>query len=246
MPPAVVESRLAGSGREFKGMTIWPLKLPPTPLIHHAASKAFRRIDQNELKEYCTLRSIPMSSPPPRTEHQWAALAVKHELPKLDDATVNSLVQAYRAPLRARGPCKSAINADNVELVAGLVEDDDAKDIRVSVAKRAAAEKFAKTKQAAKGKVRQSRVKYPPGKHDFSLEEARKFLPKDTKGCVLSRDDKLHMRWEISYPNKEPPYSTSAVWTEERSSRQALFMCLRWCWACHLQATDAVCPYDFS
>ena len=76
---------------------------------------------------------------------------------------------------------------------------------------------------------------------DPSTDTAKQMLPLK---ATLTKDDTLHFRWKIAYPRLEPPYSKTAVWNGERSSRQALMECLKWAWDQHTHVTHEPCPYD--
>ncbi len=111
---------------------------------------------------------------------------------------------------------------------------------------RAAWTASAKAKGKAKARPK-ARPRAGPrlDKVTFTREEAKTFLP-GVVGCNIKKDEVLHMRWQVRYPNPMAPFSTSSVWNDEITERAALFHCLTWAWRCHTEQTHEVCPFDFA
>ena len=97
---------------------------------------------------------------------------------------------------------------------------------------------------AASGRVAfgPRKLVFPPGEV-FTVEEMNEFKPK-VAGCSWRTDTVRHMRWQIMYPTKRKPYSTSLAWNATISEKDSILWCLACAWAEHLRCTGESCPYD--
>ena len=70
---------------------------------------------------------------------------------------------------------------------------------------------------------------------ELTALQARPFLPPVAK-CRIARDDTLHKRWKVMYPNPAPgPYMTSQAFGVS-SCKRALWFCICWAWDQHSKA----------
>ena len=91
---------------------------------------------------------------------------------------------------------------------------------------------------------RVGRLKAVPEYEAYTVRDLSQYLLA-VRGCTLRRDGARFMRRQVFYPRSEPPFSTSLVWNEVTSERQAAMHCLTWAWASHTEATGEACPYVF-
>jgi hypothetical protein len=80
----------------------------------------------------------------------------------------------------------------------------------------------------------------------YTPAEIRMWLP-DVAECSIAKDVTRFMRWQVYYPNPEPPVSASKVFSPGTgfTDTGALIFCLTWVWAQHLAATGQECPFNF-
>ena len=96
-------------------------------------------------------------------------------------------------------------------------------------------------------------LKYADLTGSLTEENGRKYAPQ-AACCVLSKDDKWHFRWKITYMDKlEAPFSTSAKWSKTapvdvqlKECRDALIFVLVWAWDQHERMTKERCPHRWA
>ena len=59
------------------------------------------------------------------------------------------------------------------------------------------------------------------GGKPLTKDQAKALLPTGV-GININKDTKLHMRWNVSYPNPSAPFTYSRVWNEVRSDRESM------------------------
>jgi hypothetical protein len=251
LPPCVGVGRFADCSMDHSKCIVIcpPLESQAMKLVDYAARHAFRTLNVDQMKKLADEYKLLWPKPKPKTEFDIARFLMHNFLPKFSSIQVDNLIDEFR---HARKPSvwKSSFTAGNVDLVAKVVDTDGAALAKERVATKALdkEERDLQSRRAAgKRTARQKYTKRSIGDsitHDFTCNEAKEWCPQ-VLGCNLSIDDKKHMRWIISYPNKESPFATSAVWNADVTSKQALYHCLRWAWECHELATTEVNPYDF-
>jgi hypothetical protein len=222
----------------------------PMRLLEFAASHGLWSLNCDRMKKLANEIDLEWPKPKPRTEFEIARTLVHKILPALSELEVDNVIENWRG---ARRPScwTSSFTATNVDHVVNVLDPDGQRAARERVSSQArdAAERDLRARRAA-GK-RTARAKQRPRTsggpihHIVTLEEAKTWLP-GVAGCNVSFDDKLHMRWKVSYPNPSAPFTASSVWNEEVSSKEALYHCLRWAWECHELLTGESCPFNFT
>ena len=128
------------------------------------------------------------------------------------------------------------LNGENVEDCADILDNHLVDDIN---------KRFKQARPKPDNQKEGRKLKRKPVKGEgFSIESAQGFLPKITGCIVTNSSDDVSQRWYIKYPCKAPPYSKSCSFHKVGSQWAALFVCLRWVWAEHYEATKQHCPWD--
>jgi hypothetical protein len=255
LPPGVTKSRFkAAVDEEARALTGVVLVLKsgtsPMKLVEFAASRAFYTLNCKQMKDLGDQLGVEWARPKPRTEFEICRAVMQDVLPTLSLDQIDAIIDDWR---NAKKPSvwTSSFDPSNVDLVCKILDDDAAKEARRRVAAKETdkEERQSKMRKAIAKKTGRAkakpRLRGGPMHHEFSQDEAKVWIP-GVSGCTLTFDDVLHMRWKISYPNSEAPFSTSCVWGPDITSRTALFHCLQWAWECHQRATGEECPFDFS
>lgn len=192
---------------------------------------------------------LPATSPRPRTDRDYARVLIKSQLPDEPDDVVESILDQHRSGASEKDVWGTCLSPGCSKEIDGILDKDEAAEVRGKLAKVAAQASAAKASSSSSSsstvpKGRQpTRLKNIPFSGEVSKEEATRLLPK-VAGCNLTLDRKRHMRWVCSYPREQSPFSKSAVWNEERSSRDALLCVVRWAWNSHTEATGERCPWN--
>eukprot|EP00971_Amphidinium_carterae_P331616 6465304-Amphidinium_carterae.3 len=218
-----------------------------------ASRRAFHTLPGASMDDLQTMLGVSWPKPKPTHVADKVLYLMQQVLTDSTDDELQAFVLKFR-DVEARSPWSSALDPQNAELAATVLEQTDADDLRKLVKTRCAksnsmshgrAQKLgaascsttAASETAATGsKARKKQVTM----ENLDVAEVRKYIPQ-IKGACISKDTQRHMRWQVRYPTDAPPYTHSAVWNEHRSESAALQECMRWLWDQHHEA----CPFEF-
>ena len=242
LPPSVVADWL----RDLDNRPVSVLR--PTAYhtaLNFAAHRAFKGMTVADMKNLCDNQHLALPEPRPKLEREWAAFLIQHYLPSLSDEDIDKIIKEHRGQKKCtKDMFAGLINETNADCLEELLEPEEAKEIRDTVTEKHIQQRV----DAAVHKRRKPRKLKMLNANDYNQEEARGFLPADIRGCSIYKDTEMCMRWKAVYPTDEPPYSCNRVWNASRTSKQALFECLRWVWGEHarMKPDAPPCPYDLS
>ncbi|CAE7032373.1 dpf-6 [Symbiodinium sp. CCMP2592] len=136
---------------------------------------------------------------------------------------------------------------ENAAALEHCMDDDDHEILTKAVASVRKKQAHSESDAAAAGRPRQW-VRKAVDKHkEYTLEDARSFLPK-IDGCTLQLDETRFTRWCGLYPRLTPPRYCTKSWGPRTglSNKQALFHVLQQLWTWHEEEQRGSCPWDFS
>ena len=146
------------------------------------------------------------------------------------------------------GPYATVLSSAAVDLLEGALPTDELKDTKEAVLEHERRRKGPHTTapdSSGSSKARRvGRLKAVPEYEEYTVKHLSQYLPA-VAGCTMRRDGKRFMGWQVFYPRPSPPFSTSLVWNELTTERQAAMHCLMWAWRCHTEATGEECPFTF-
>lgn len=273
VPPAVQASRIAanaGSVSVGLGIVLTNRFDRPSTLMRHVAQCAFPRMTMVELRRLYAHLKLP-AKPKPKTEHELVKALVKALCPGITDAEFAAIMEKRGA--KPESPFHTPITTEDLADLEGTMDEDALKALRKTVVdheqrvrqtrmRSAAAAKASSAPSSSSGRqtraVARSSRGHPVAEHagpraprEKQVENTQQYTEADLSpmlpqvpGCTLVRDGSLHMRWSVRYPNPSAPFSTSKVWDETTSERDAALLCLKWAWRCHAQLTGESCGWD--
>ena len=207
--------------------------------IEFGAHRAFYKMGVDVLEKFIVnILKKALPRPKPKTEYDWAKLAMKLALPEIDDNECHELIMTWRVNKKKANPPRtheSHIDAGATNALVGVLDDDDLRNVRARQHRRAQAAEVEQQVNRAVAKKRSGpraprRMEVINWDHYvYTSQEAAFFMPK-VVGATISKDTVRQMRWTASYPAEEPPWTHSATWNQERSDTQALRECLQWAW----------------
>lgn len=216
----------------------------PMSLLKCAALRAFKNLTTTQCKQLIERAPLPVSRPYPRRELDLIMSCIFAVCPDLDEAEIEAIVKQHRGCKTAQSVWACARNSTNLEHIDGLLDADEAKEVRDKVHQKEvhAAVSAGKRVVANKG-PRKPRKMVVPEEPTFTKEQVAELLPQ-VRGCSINKDTALHGRWKVRYPCDASPFRCSKVWNRERSEREAFFFGLCWAWSAHLQKTGEPCPFE--
>ena len=137
--------------------------------------------------------------------------------------------------LKALDACRDAMDADEFDTAAHELERDSEK------VSRGQAKAQPKQKASAKPPARAATALRPDSGQTYTQDDAKAFLPV-AKGCTITKDINLHMRWKVYYPRTSSPFSMSCAYGS--SQHEALLACLRWVWEQRVAHGGSACPWQ--
>lgn len=215
-----------------------------SPLLTFAARHAFKNMTMKQLRDLISEANLEIARPLPRSERDLVGAVMRAVLPDISDDDIAKAFEKHRRKTAQPSVWKSALNSSNICHIEGLLDADDAIELRKEVHAREVSSAVAEGKRiAAKGVRKPRKMQGLPNRGIVSREEAAAYLP-SVAGCTISKDERLHYRWKVSYPADEAPFTCSKVWNQTTTQRSALLVVLRWAWAAHVKHTGEPCPYN--
>lgn len=214
-------------------------------LVNHAARHGFRTLTVPYLKKLYRFLAVPHKGAMPSTEAALATALVKHVYPEKSADEIKAMVDKRYATRRP--PVETVIQCDDVEHVKDVFDADEGKDVEHELRdiiqnKTIRGQPGSGALGGRKGAPAKAVMKEIEIDGELTQEKAKEFLP-IVKGCKISKDTKLHMRWSILYPKKEPPHGTSRAIGIE-GDREAMLFCIRWAWTEHFLQTGEPAPFE--
>lgn len=247
--PAAFRGEFLGLVSDLPTGLVLMAESTPMHLLKFAASRAFHNLTIGYLRAFADFMEYELPSPRPKSEVDWATFVIRAAEPAVSDDECRRRIEKWRGRSTTE-TWRTRLTERQAEQLGDVLDKDEAKSLRedVQASKVRARARAAALKPQGKAKpkagARQPRLKQVKHQQAFTRLQAATYLPEDIRGCLITKDERLHFRWVGSYPNTEAPFSFSCVWNEGITEKQALGRVLRWVWACHTMATGQDCPWD--
>ena len=225
------------------------LELPSlacTPILTYAARQAFKGMAVPMMQKLVGHLKLELErGGKPTREWDVTQTLAKHVLPNAAPGEVEAIMakrDACPTPVyttylatKALDACRNAMDADEFDTAVPELERESKK------VARGQAKAQPKQKASAKPPARAATALRPDPGQTYTQDDAKAFLPV-AKGCTITTDVNLHMRWKVYYPRTRSPFSMSCA--SGSSQNEALLACLRWVWEQHVAHGGSACPWQ--
>jgi hypothetical protein len=247
VPPCARDGRVPDSLGSTSRLAILPR--PPKSLLRFSAGNAFPNMTNTHMKKLLTFLNVRFGARRrPVVEHEvlrWlAAFILNVEL--TNDDVLKPIIS--KRGCKTSSKFKSALTAENVDLVEGVVNQEDTADIRdrIKASQPAKPKGKAKVSPAAGGGAAvpsKARIGQMVGGAAVGIDVVRGLLP-NASGCTAVKDTTFHFRFKVHYRRPDGTrYQINKSWNDEITQWHAALCCVYGAWCEHELGTGEACPH---